>query len=263
MHVARLIAILAWILGTGSLVLFGAFLWSESLGVINLHLTYPALLGWDTSLCLLFFAQHSILIRRSVRAALKETIPDHFQGVAYTFSSAVVLSVLVLSWQHSNVSLYAVHGPGRWELRVALLLTFIGILWGIKSLKRFDAFGIDAYLAHIRQTQNPPIGLTVSGPYGLVRHPFYALAIVALWATPVLSLDRLLLNVLFTGWILLGAHLEERDLLGDFGEDYASYGRAVPMFVPRLWKRRQETNKAKAAVSGIVQPDSSSFRFRA
>ena len=67
----------------------------------------------------------------------------------------------------------------------------------------------------------------------MVRHPFYFLGIVALWASPTLSLDRLLLNVLFTAWIVFGATLEERDLLAQFGEDYKLYQRAVPMFVPR------------------------------
>ncbi len=252
MLVARSISALAWILGAGSLALFGAFLWNGSLGAIDLRLANRSLLAWDAFLCLLFFAQHSILIRRSVRNALRKTIPAYGYGVAYTFASAVVLLALVLLWQRSAVDLYALQGPGRWALRVVLLLAFAGVLWGIRSLERFDAFGIDAYLAQIRKKQTPPLPLTVKGPYGLVRHPFYAFAIVALWATPVLSIDRLLLNVLFTGWIVAGASLEERDLLADFGEDYARYRQAVPMFLPLGWMRRGKAGKGKAATSGRV-----------
>lgn len=250
MLVARLVAALAWILGAGSLVLFGAFLWTENFGGITLHLTYRSLLLWDASLCLLFFSQHSILIRRSVRDALKKAIPEYCQGVAYTFASAVVLLTLVLLWQHSAANLYVLHGAGRWVLRVVLLLAFGGVLWGIRSLERFDAFGIDVYLAHTRRRQSSPARLTVKGPYGLVRHPFYAFAIVALWATPVLSIDRLLLNILFTGWILLGASLEERDLLAEFGEDFTCYRQAVPMFLPRGWARRRKADEAKAVSGG-------------
>ncbi len=245
MLVARLIAALAWILGAGSLALFGAFLWNGSLGGIDLRLPNRSLLAWDAFLCLLFFAQHSILIRRSVRNALKKRIPEYGYGVAYTFASAVALLALVLLWQQSAVNMYALEGPGRWALRIALLLAFVGVLWGIQSLARFDAFGIDTYLANIRKRQTPPPPLTVKGPYGLVRHPFYAFAIVALWATPVLSTDRLLLNVLFTGWIVVGASLEERDLLAEFGDDYASYRKAVPMFLPRRRPRREKAEKAR------------------
>ncbi len=236
MLVARLIVLLAWILGAGSLVLFGVFLWTDNFGMIDLRLTPRSALLWDGSLCVLFFAQHSILVRRSVRSALRRIIPEYCQGLAYTFTSATALIVLVLLWQHSAMNLYALHGTPRWLLRVALLLVLVGFLWGVRSLERFDAFGIDAYLTQIHATPPLPARLTINGAYGVVRHPFYAFAFVALWATPLLSLDRLLLNILFTGWILLGASLEERDLMTEFGEDYIRYRKSVPMFVPRLWR---------------------------
>jgi methanethiol S-methyltransferase len=238
MLVARVVVALAWILGAGSLLLFGGFLWTGGIVGVELHFTTSSALLWDAFLCVLFFAQHSILIRRPVRNALRNAIPDHFYGLAYTYASAVALLLLVVLWQQVAGPLYIVLGVGRWVLRITLLLAFVGVLWGIGSLERFDAFGVDTYLNHVRQRRAPPEHLTVRGPYGLVRHPFYAFGIVALWATPVLSVDRLLLNVLFTGWILLGARHEERDLLADFGEDYARYRESVPMFFPRIWKTR-------------------------
>jgi methanethiol S-methyltransferase len=44
--------------------------------------------------------------------------------------------------------------------------------------------------------------------------------------------DRLLFNVLWTGWIWIGAILEERDLVREFGDVYQRYQKAVPMLVP-------------------------------
>lgn len=249
MLVARVVATLTWILGMGSLLLFGIFLWTEHLDGMGLQLTNRSLLVWDASLCLLFFLQHSILIRRSVRDALKKVIPEYCQGVAYTFASAVVLLVLILFWQHSALSLYTLQGAGRWVQRFIALLVILGFVWGTRSLEKFDAFGTNGYLAHIQGRQSPPVRLTSQGLYGLVRHPFYALVIVALWAAPVFSLDRLLLNVLFTAWIVIGANLEERDLLVAFGEEYTRYRKAVPMFVPRGLARLKKGDKAKA-VSG-------------
>src|SRR5512146_2614363 len=89
--VARVIAALTWVAGTGSLALFGAFLWSENLMGLHLRLADHSLLLWDSSLCLLFFAQHSVMVRRSVRNQLRRVIPEHCQGVAYTFTSATAL----------------------------------------------------------------------------------------------------------------------------------------------------------------------------
>lgn len=247
MFTARLLIALAWILGLASLLAFGAFLWSERLGGVDLQLTLRSALLWDALLCLLFFAQHSVLIRRPVRSALQKAIPDHCYGLAYTYSSAAALILLVGLWQHTPASLYSIQGVGRWILRIILLSAFIAVPWGIRSLEKFDAFGIDAYLNHVRQRQTPTMHLTIKGPYAIVRHPFYAAGIVALWATPFLSVDRLLLNVLFTGWILLGATLEERDLLACFGDDYAHYRKSVPMFVPRVHRKGTGGKKAKAA----------------
>ncbi len=247
MALARLLMALAWILGAGSLLAFGAFLWTENLSVVDLRLTRSSALLWDALLCLLFIAQHSILVRRPVRNTLRRAIPDYFYGLAYTYTSAVALFLLVVFWQHAAGNVYTVHGVGRWVLRITLLLAFVGVLWGIGSLERFDVFGVDAYLNHLRQRQEPPGHLTVKGPYGIVRHPFYAFGIVALWATPVFSADRLLLNVLFTGWILLGASLEERDLLADFGENYVRYRESVPMFLPRVRRGRTESKKTNPA----------------
>jgi protein-S-isoprenylcysteine O-methyltransferase Ste14 len=65
-----------------------------------------------------------------------------------------------------------------------------------------------------------------------VRHPQYFLTLVILWAYPDLTADRLLLDGMFTAWIVLGTMLEERDLIEDFGEDYIEYRQHVPMLIP-------------------------------
>jgi protein-S-isoprenylcysteine O-methyltransferase Ste14 len=40
---------------------------------------------------------------------------------------------------------------------------------------------------------------------------------------------------LWSGWMLVGTLLEERDLVADFGDAYRRYQRQVPMLVP--WRR--------------------------
>ncbi|MCX6623568.1 MAG: NnrU family protein [Acidobacteria bacterium] len=192
-----------------------------------------SLLIFDAGLCLLFFVQHSGMVRRSFRTLLSKVAPGYSHAVIYTISSAAALLLLVGIWQKSSGNIYVLDGVERWLLRGVLLLALAGVVWGIRSLREFDAFGIEALLAHFRREQLHPNKLTIEGPYRLVRHPFYCLGIVALWASPVLSLDRLLLNSLFTVWIVLGATLEERDLAAAFGEDYQRYQRTVPMLLPR------------------------------
>ena len=74
----------------------------------------------------------------------------------------------------------------------------------------------------------------MAGPYLYVRHPLYTCCLVTFWACPnSLTLDRLLYNVLWSAWVVIGTLLEERDLVQDFGEPYKSYQQEVPMLIPR------------------------------
>jgi protein-S-isoprenylcysteine O-methyltransferase Ste14 len=59
-----------------------------------------------------------------------------------------------------------------------------------------------------------------------------AAAVSLIMACPDLTVDRLLFNVFFTVWMVIGAILEERDLVVTFGEAYRKYQRKVPMLIP-------------------------------
>ncbi len=74
--------------------------------------------------------------------------------------------------------------------------------------------------------------------YRLVRHPMQLGFLIALWAAPVMTLDRLALALLLTGYILIALIFEERDLVVVFGEEYRHYQQRVPRLLPRLWSRK-------------------------
>jgi protein-S-isoprenylcysteine O-methyltransferase Ste14 len=241
---AYFIAAIAGVLGVVSLSAFGAFLWTGALGLVDMSLNQHSVFMWDAALCLIFFLQHSGMIRRAVRARLSRVVPRNSYGIVYTIKSGAALLLLVSCWQPSIASLYALQGVALWSLRGVLLLSLGGVLWGIRSLREFDAFGIQDYLSRVRGEQPHPATLTIRGPYRFVRHPFYFFGIVALWSAPTLSLDRLLLNLLFTVWIVFGAVMEERDLMAEFGEKYRLYQQTVPMLVPLRSRRRMSTATA-------------------
>ena len=75
-----------------------------------------------------------------------------------------------------------------------------------------------------------------TGPYGIVRHPIYTGAFLAVFATtavhakPFVLLMALFLTVVFT----CKAFLEERFLREEFGDSYDAYRQRVPMLVPFL-----------------------------
>ena len=70
------------------------------------------------------------------------------------------------------------------------------------------------------------------GAYRWVRHPLYLAFLMLIWSYPTLTPDRLLLNVLWTAWVVVGTMWEERDLVAEFGDTYRYYQRRVPMLIP-------------------------------
>jgi len=150
----------------------------------------------------------------------------------YTFASAFALALMCVLWQPVDATPLILDGPLNLLLRAVSLLALLSFVWAFISIEGFDAFGTGDVLARLRHRSRPPVPLAVSGPYRWVRHPFYFLVVVMLWASPVISGDRLLLNALFTIWIVLGARWEERDLIVQYGDAYRRYQAEVPMLMP-------------------------------
>lgn len=76
--------------------------------------------------------------------------------------------------------------------------------------------------------------LVVTGLYRLVRHPIYTAGLLFIWLMPVMTWNLLALNLGISLYIVIGAVLEERKLLVEYGDEYAAYRRRTPMLVPGL-----------------------------
>jgi protein-S-isoprenylcysteine O-methyltransferase Ste14 len=176
------------------------------------------------------------MIRRTIRARLEAFFRPEYYMATYSIASGVVLVLLVALWQPSAAPAYSVFGPARWIIRGFSVLTMIGFAWGMFSLRPFDPFGVVPIDASLRGRRLPAPRFTVSGAYRWVRHPLYSGFIAILWLNPQPPLDVVFGNVIWTLWIVVGAILEERDLVSDFAGDYSRYRRLVPMFIP--WRGR-------------------------
>lgn len=228
------VLVLTYALGGGSLLLLGAFLILGSFGDIRLDITESHRLAWDALLCMAFFIQHSGMVRRAFRSRLSSFLPRPYHPAVYSIASGIVLGALILLWQESPTVLYQLRGAARALPWACSVLAVGGFIWGVRALGAFDPFGCVPVLQQLRDWEAPPQNLIARGPYVWVRHPLYLFMIVLFWSVPDLHLDRLLFNVLWTVWIVVGSFLEERDLVAEFGEGYRHYQKTVPMLLP--WK---------------------------
>jgi methanethiol S-methyltransferase len=230
--VSSLVLMLSVVFGGGSLVLFGVFLCIGPLFLVQISWSEPEVLAWDGLLSLVFFVQHSGMIRRSCRAHLARMIPSHYHGAFYAILSGMVLTILVVCWQSTATWLYVLEGFPRWLVRVFFFLAMAGFAWGAHALRSLDPFGFAAIRAQWRGNPDAPPKLTICGPYRWVRHPFYLFSILIIWSCPDVTADRLLLNIVWSVWIYLGTFFEEADLVAEFGEAYRGYQRQVPRLIP-------------------------------
>jgi protein-S-isoprenylcysteine O-methyltransferase Ste14 len=186
----------------------------------------------DAVLSLGFFVQHSVMTRSGFRRRFFHRLREEFHGAVYSTISGIALLVVVVLWQGPTRTLFAAPEPLRWLLRALFVLSLLGFAWGARALGPFDGLGLRAIRRHLRGKEAPEPRFLVRGPYRWVRHPFYFFALVLFWSYPELTADRLLFNVLWTIWVVVGTVLEERDLVATFGESYREYRRRVPMLLP-------------------------------
>lgn len=229
---AYVMLVLSALVGGVSLLVLMLFLFDGSLNLVNLDMGEAAGLGLDACLCLAFFIQHSGMIRRSYRQWLARFLRSDYHGASYAIVSGIVLLVLVIFWQESAHTLAAPQGILHWLLHAVYFLSIVGFAWGIRALGSFDTLGLKSILHHLRGTASPPATFTVRGPYRWVRHPLYLFCLLIIWSCPNLTADRLLFNVLWTAWMIVGTVLEERDLVASYGEAYRDYQGKVPMLIP-------------------------------
>jgi protein-S-isoprenylcysteine O-methyltransferase Ste14 len=241
-YTAYIMISLARILGGISLLVFMIFLFVGSLNLLDMHLSESGVLWFDAGLSLLFFIQHSGMIRKPFRRWLAGFVPEEYAGAIYAIASGIVLLLVILLWRGSTHTILTPSGLFRWSLHAVSFLCLLGFYWGVKALRFFDPLGLRPILNRLRGRNPKPTPITVAGPYRRVRHPLYLFMILMIWSCPDLTRDRLLFNLLWTVWIVIGSYFEEIDLVAEFGDAYREYQKRVPMLVPFLkWSKRERS----------------------
>jgi protein-S-isoprenylcysteine O-methyltransferase Ste14 len=229
--VANSVSALALLCGILGLVLFVGFPLG-SLGLVRMRWSEAGVLWWDGLVSFGFFLQHSGMVRRQFRTRVYGPVPPRYRRALYSIASGITLAAVALLWQPSSNHLLVLGSAFRW-VAVALAICAIALfMWGALALRKLDLLGTRAAKAHAQNIENETAPFIVSGPYRWVRHPWYVAAIMLFWSCVDFTSDRLLFNMLWTGWVCLGTRLEETDLVHEFGDVHEKYRRRVPMLVP-------------------------------
>lgn len=228
---ARILLVLAPLFGGGSMLVLTIFMFFGPLNIVDLDLGRPGALFLDAGLCMVFFIQHSGMIRWMNSRRMSKSVHHEYLAAVFSVVSGISLLVLLVFWQETAPLMTA--GPiGNGLLRGVFILAVAGFWLSSRAMKGFDPFGAKAIKRLIRQKPHREIPFSAAGAYRWVRHPIYFFTLMMIWAYPNLTGDRLVFNMLFTGWIIIGTAFEELDLVAAFGDDYREYQKQVPMLVP-------------------------------
>jgi protein-S-isoprenylcysteine O-methyltransferase Ste14 len=182
-------------------------------------------------------ALHSLLITHAVTDRLRRRFGAHYAWFRFVYVVISVLTLLPLLWWQWRIPtpLY-----WSWQLPWSLLQwTLLGVSGIIMYLgaRQYDQpffFGIRQIRDHLSSHDAEYAGFEAKGILARVRHPYYTAGILFLLAFGDITAANVILKSVGIAYFIIGAFLEEKKLIAEFGEQYRDYRRRVPMFVPRL-----------------------------
>jgi protein-S-isoprenylcysteine O-methyltransferase Ste14 len=186
----------------------------------------------------LFALQHSVMARKPFKRWWTQFVPVAIERSTYVLLASLALLLLFWQWRPIPTVIWQIADPQIAAVVMGLsLLGWFLVFLSTFLINHFELFGLHQVANHLAGRTMPEMRFKTPVLYKMVRHPIYLGFIIAFWAAPVMTAGHLLFAVVTTAYIFVGIFLEERDLLGQFGEEYKRYRAQVGMLVPsrRKW----------------------------
>jgi protein-S-isoprenylcysteine O-methyltransferase Ste14 len=185
---------------------------------------------------------HSLMIAPVVTNSLKDKFGDRFRFYRLFFNTVALATFFPLalySFQLKEMPILVWDGALAVVQYVLLSLSLFLFLAGARHYSLSSFLGI----AQIREgepnkTLSTHPAFATSGILSIIRHPWYASALLLIWARD-LGLTALIINFVLSLYLFIGAFLEEHKLIKEFGDDYRHYQNRVSMLFPWKWIKKK------------------------
>jgi protein-S-isoprenylcysteine O-methyltransferase Ste14 len=206
--------------------------------------------GVDVLLMALLGLQHSIMARPWFKQTWTRLVPQPIERSTYCLLSCLALFVLMWQWRGLDAVIWNVEHPvGRGLLWGLFALGWLGVPTVSLMISHFDLFGTRQVWLYLRGQPYSELPFRTPLLYSRIRHPLYVGWALAFWATPTMTLGHALFAGTMTLYMVAAAFIEERDLVGHYGESYRDYQRRVPMFIPQLGDRDESPTERPESVA--------------
>ena len=185
-----------------------------------------------------FAVFHSLTVsegyERLARRWMGERAFEGYHRLLFTaYSTCAFLLLLLYLYSLPDSPLFRLEGAGRLLFHAAQLCGVAFLVWTPWDIREF--LGIRQWKRHRKGEAAEPgrnDRLFAHKAYGIVRHPLYLGISVILAFHPVQSRNSFLSTVMIILYFYVGTFFEERRMIRQFGEEYGSYQKRVPRFLP-------------------------------
>ncbi len=161
--------------------------------------------------------------------AMRERYRFYYILIAIVTTSAYLFLVAALP----DAAIYRIPTPWLFFTLAVQIASLAGAVAAFREIsRRFDLS------LPFTGSQNPGSSpsqkpeLATTGLYRWVRHPIYDCVFIFIWLFPIMSWNLLAFAIAATAYMIIGAHLEERKLIEQFGASYEDYRSRTSMFLP-------------------------------
>lgn len=183
------------------------------------------------SLVFLFALQQTAMARKSFKQKWTLIIPAHLERATFVLSAGLCMALILWCWQPLPGVIWSF---GNEYARMAVLsLAFVGVAYVIVTTlvaNHFELLGIRQAWLYATGRPYTLLQFKRHWVYRYSRHPMMLGLLVVIWATPGMSVSRLVFAVLLTIYLFVGIQFEEHALIQEFGDKYREYKKEVGMF---------------------------------
>ena len=223
------------------------FRWSGALLFLLSLLSFAFVYGWrlatvapassdatrdaivNVVLFTVFALHHSIMARTGAKAWISRIFPPKLERSVYVWIASLLFLAVCWLWRPLPGVLWQTRGPS--------VILYIAQAFGVAlTIAAARIVGIWELAGVTQPNPAAPIEFKAEGPFSIVRHPIYLGWVLMVFATPLMTMSRLLFAVISTLYLVAAIPFEERSLLEAHRDKYSAYQKQLRWrLIPFLW----------------------------
>ena len=190
------------------------------------------------SLLILWCIIHSVMIDNKFIKFVENILKSNFRYYRLFYNIFAIISLLpIILFSSSLPKLIYFQWDGYFIVLQGflILISLVMFVAGSKNYDFLQFLGIQQIIDKSVHKSLSKFGiLKTEGILNITRHPWYTAFLIFLWARELNS-TSLIVNIIFSIYLVVGTYLEEQKLKIEFKETYVKYQKDVSMLLPIKW----------------------------